>query len=60
MEDLLREKELFYIHYKIIFDSLDEQSVCILNRSFLFLFILLNFFFQLDIFLLMFIIVSRE
>lgn len=40
------EKELFYIHYKIIFDSLDEQSVYILNRSFLFLFILLNIFFS--------------
>lgn len=49
MEGLLREKELFYIYYKIIYDSLDEQSVYILyilNRSFLFLFILLNIFFS--------------
>lgn len=46
MEGLLREKELFYIYYKIIFDSLDEQSVYILNRRFLFLFILLNIFFS--------------
>lgn len=38
MEGLLREKELFYIHYKIIFDSLDEQSVYFESKVFIFIY----------------------